>query len=164
VDDDGFALVLGPVALSDDPAWVCEPFGVNCGANFEGLCLHPAPEVGACAGWAASKATGELVCLVPSGQGYRLDASRRIAITEPERISGCAFEPIAPHRLVVAGNLFSGSALWEVTASGEAREFQERGAGNQEAVVVLAGGRLQSYGDGQDLLAGESPRVRFECR
>ncbi len=167
----GFTLVLGPVAVSDDPAWVCDPFGVNCAANYEGLCLHPAPAAlapTACAGWAASKARGELVCLRADGAGYRLDPATRIPVTEPDRLSGCAYEPGPPYRLVAAGNLYAASALWEVSldAAGVATvsEFQERGAGNQEAVILLPGGAMQSYGDAQDFLDDESPRTTFECR
>jgi len=166
---DGFALVLGPTAISDEPAWVCDAFGVNCAANYEGLCLHPAPEATACAGWAASKATGELVCLRGDGDGYRLDPQTRIRVTEPERLSGCAYEPEPPYRLIAGGNLFAASALWQIELDplggpAKVREFQERGAGNQESLVLLPGGELQSYGDGQDFLADESPRVIFQCR
>ena len=162
-DGDAFSLVLGPVAVSADPAWVCDPFGVNCAANFEGLCLHPAPEAGECAGWAAAKATGELVCLVVEGEGYRLDPSRRVAVTDPDRLSGCAFEPVSPFRLVAAGNLVSASAIWEIDADGTAIELAERGAGNQEAILLLSGGRLHSLGDAQDFLESESPRIIMEC-
>lgn len=163
-DGDGFALVLGPVAVSDDPAWVCEPFGVNCAANYEGLCLHPSPAPGACAGWAASKATGELVCLVAEGDGYRVDGARRVAVTAPDRLSGCAYEPVPPFRLIAAGNLYSASAIWELDPSGAVVELPERGAGNQEAILFLSGGRLRSYGDAQDFLEDESPALALECR
>lgn len=164
VDGDGFTLVLGPVAVSDDPAWICDPFGVNCAANYEGLCLHPSPGPGACAGWAASKATGELVCLVAEGDGYRVDGTRRVTVTAPDRLSGCAYEPVPPFRLVVAGNLYSASAIWELDPSGAVVELPERGAGNQEAILFLSGGRLRSYGDAQDFLEDESPAITLECR
>jgi len=163
-EGDGFALALGPLAVSEDPAWVCDPFGVNCAANYEGLCLHPAPAPGACAGWAASKATGELVCLMAEGDAFVLDATRKVAVTVPDRLSGCAFEPAPPYRLLAAGNLFSASAIWEVEPDGTVVELAERGAGNQEAILLLSGGRLHSFGDAQNILPDESPRIVFECR
>jgi len=167
---DELALVLGPVAISADPEWVCDPFGVNCAANFEGLCLHPAPamlEAGVCVGWAAAKARGELVCLRQEGEGYRLDPTTRVTITAAEQLSGCAYEPVVPYRLVAGGNLYSFSALWEVAfdASGLARVLTlgETGAANQEAVLLLPDGRLESFGDAQDLLGDESPHISLEC-
>jgi hypothetical protein len=163
VEADGLALAFGPTPVTDDPSWRCEPFGVNCGANFEGLCLHPAP-TGRCAGWAAAKATGELVCLVAAaGGGFRLDLGTRLAVTEPDRLSGCAYEPDPPHRLLAAGNLYSASAIWEVGEDGQLRELAERGTGNQEAILWLPGGEIQSFGDAQEVLGDESPRLRLEC-
>lgn len=172
VTDSGeLALVFGPSAISTDPEWVCDPFGVNCAANFEGLCIHPAPATlapTACVGWAASKARGELVCLRSEGTGYRLDPTVRISITAPEQLSACAYEPVAPYRLVAGGNIYVYSTLWEVAfdAAGTARvlELNQPGAANQEAILLLPNGGLQSFGDAQELLGEESPHISFECR
>ncbi len=162
--DDGFTLVYGPTAVSDEATWVCDPFGVNCAANFEGICLHPAPAAG-CVGWAASKAKGVLVCLVAEGNGYRVDGTVTIPVAEADQLSGCAFEPDAPHRLLVGGNLYSSSAIWLVDpATNAVQALAERGAPNQETLILLPGGDLWSFGDAQDLLGDLSPSVILECR
>ncbi|MCB9727796.1 MAG: hypothetical protein H6744_18340 [Deltaproteobacteria bacterium] len=156
--------------ITDDADYLCDPKGGNCGANFEGLCLHPAPKPGgACAGFAVSKARGELVCVVETPAGYRLDTTRRITVGEADQLSGCDFELEAPHRLVVAGNLFSFSALWEVTgyqdpATAQARSLSLTGAANQEAIAFGPAGLLISFGDTQGLGGVEtSPMVGFRC-
>ncbi|MCC6621259.1 MAG: hypothetical protein IT385_08390 [Deltaproteobacteria bacterium] len=159
-----FVLEVGPVPVAPDGDWRCDASRVNCGPNYEGLCLHPAPGPGACAGWAASKARGALVCLVPSEAGFEVDASRTVAVAPSEQLSGCAFEPAAPHRLVVAGNVMSGSTLWEVEpGSGIVVAWTAIGAANQEAVIVLDGGDVVSLGDLQDLTPESSPRVALRC-
>jgi hypothetical protein len=65
--------------------------------------------------------------------------------------------------LIVAGNLYSGSALWIIEAREPPRELTERGAANQEALVLLPDGELQSFGDAQELLGEVSPRVVLAC-
>ena len=161
---DGFELVYGPTPVSDDPAWVCDPFGVNCAANFEGICLHPAPTTH-CVGWAASKAKGVLVCLVAEGNGYRVDGAITIPVAEVEQLSGCAFEPDGPQRLLVGGNLYASSAIWVVDPETKlVRQFAEPGALNQETLIMVPGGLLYSFGDAQDLLGDLSPSTNFECR
>lgn len=164
-EDGAFALVHGPIAVSADPAWGCDPFGVNCGANYEGICLDPrGPDAATgCAGWAVSKATGELVCLVVEGAGYRVEPTVRVRVSEADRLSGCAFEPAPPHRVIVAGNLYAYSAIWVVDGAGAPVELVERGAANQEAIAALPGGAIISFGDAQDLLGDWSPRVILAC-
>ncbi len=168
-------LVFGPVAVSAAAEWACDPLGVNCGPNYEGLCLHPAPSEGDCAGWAASKALGELVCLRSSGDGFVIDPSVRRVVLPADQLSGCAFAPDAPHRLFVAGNVYSGDQLYEVLA--DRMEPRVTGAANQEAVLVLPRAAstdsgpplapplvgLLSFGDWQTLGDGRSPRVTIEC-
>ena len=168
-------LVFGPVAISAESAWACDPMSVNCGPNYEGLCLHPAPGEGECAGWAASKALGELVCLRVAGDGFAIDPTVRRVILPPDQLSGCAFAPDAPYRLFAAGNVYSGDLLLEVHA--DRIEQLVSGAANQEAVIVLprtaatsAGPpsdpplvELLSFGDWQTLGDGRSPRVFVEC-
>src|SRR5262245_51315271 len=85
-DGKGFALAepaypLGPIDLPDTKnndrppsgdGMVCNGRVVNCGRDYEGLCLAPdaalagAPP-GACIGFAASKADGHLYCLTDAG-------------------------------------------------------------------------------------------------
>src|SRR5690606_36420316 len=120
-----------------------------------------------CAGWAVSKARGELVCLVVEGAGYRVEPTVRVGVSEADRLSGCAFEPALPHRVIVAGNLYADSAIWVVDGAGDRAgapvELVERGAANQEAIAALPGGAIMSFGDAQDLLGDWSPRVILAC-
>jgi hypothetical protein len=165
------SLVFGPARVSDDPEWTCAPNGVNCGPNYEGLCLHPAPdgaEGDRCAGWLVSKARGELVCLRTAGEGYRVDTAVLKVVAPANQLSGCAYEPEPPYRLVVAGNVFSGDRIWEV-GDHDIEQLPESGAGNQETLLVLEGARpgaprILSFGDLQELSDGQSPRVVLDCR
>ncbi len=168
---DKATLVSGPVAVSEDSDWFCDPFQVNCGPNYEGLCLHPEPALAfsdGCAGWLVSKARGELVCLRREGESYRADPSMRHPVAPQNQLSGCAYEPTPPYRLLVAGNVYSGDRIWEVGES-DMEQLPETGAGNQESILVLEGDRpgaprILSFGDLQELSDGQSPRVLFECR
>jgi hypothetical protein len=171
IEGDLATLVLGPVAVSDDADWCCGAFQVNCGPNYEGFCLHPEPTQAfsdGCEGWLVSKAKGELVCLRQEGESYRADPSVRHPVAPQNQLSGCAYEPTPPYRLVVAANVYSGDRLWEV-GEDDMEQLPETGAGNQESVLVLEGERLGaprilSFGDLQELSDGQSPRVHFECR
>ncbi|MEZ4267908.1 MAG: hypothetical protein R3F39_16155 [Myxococcota bacterium] len=170
-DATGLVLAQFATAVTDDADYLCDPQGGNCAANFEGFCLHPAPGPdAACVGFAVSKARGELVCVVSTDDGYRLDPSQRLAVGEAEQLSGCDYELEAPHRLVVAGNLFALSALWEVRgyddlATAEVLSMPLTGAANQEALGFGPGGLLISFGDTQGLNGSEtSPMVGFRCK
>lgn len=163
---DGSALVQVEDARPLDPSldWSCEdPQAVNCGKNHEGICLHPAPEPGACVGFAASKTEGVLLCLA---EGLVADPTRLITVAPAEQLSGCAFEPEPPYRLAVAGNLFSASTVWEVQGYGDAAaasivELPFIGAPNQEALLVVPGLGLLSFGDLQQVPT--SPVALFDC-
>ncbi len=168
------SLEAGPYAASADTDWVCGVGQGNCKRNYEGLCLHPDPAPGACVGFAASKASGLLVCLRSSEGRYVLDPTTTITIVDdpPDNLelgplSGCTFEPTAPHRLVVGGNAFTASALWEVQgydgADPAVVTLPMSGAANQEAVLFLADGVLASFGDLQGIET-TSPLVRYQCR
>lgn len=171
VEAAGLVLARFAAPITDDAEYLCDPQGGNCAANFEGICLHPAPAAGAeCAGFAVSKARGELICVVATDEGYRLKPALRLAVGEPEHLSGCDYELEAPHRLVVAGNLWALSALWEVRgygdlATAEALPMSLTGAANQEALGFGPGGLLISFGDTQGLQGSQSsPMVAFRCK
>lgn len=166
------ALVHGPVPIAEPGEWVGGPNAVNAGGNFEGICLHPAPTPGDCAGWAASKARGELVCVRAEGDGFRLDPGLRLPVFEAEHLSDCAFEPEPPHRLFAAGNVYSGDRVIEVTTLASSAAPIDglpelAGAPNQEAILVRnlpESLEIQSFGDWQDLAGDRSPRVVFTCK
>ena len=86
-----FALVdgpypIGPVDLPDNgkgetpPAgdgMVCPGKKVNCGRNYEGICVVDAAHAsGPCAGFVASKADGKLHCLVDNAGRFAVDRTR----------------------------------------------------------------------------------------
>lgn len=176
-DGADFARTRDAYAGSTDEDWFCGRARGNCGKNYEGLCLHPAPgrAEGACAGFAASKTSGSLVCVRADAEGYRLDPATTITVVadvsgevEQGPLSACTFEPEPPYRLVVGGNIFTGSAIWEVVGYDDAATasivaLAVSGAPNQEALEFAAGGRLVSFGDVQDL-SPESPTLELRCR
>jgi len=174
VEGDAFVAVKTAYRGTDDSTWSCPPLGVNCAANYEGLCLDPTPPEGGCVGFAASKAQGRLVCVRSGEDGFRLDPSVTIAITDGNTdnpdlgpLSGCSYEPTEPHRLLVGGNAFTGSTLWEVVehrtpAAAGVTELPFAGAPNQEAVLFLSAKGFASFGDLQSFET-RSPRVSFLC-
>ncbi len=164
--DTSFSLVGGPIAVASlESPWACDAQLVNCGPNYEGLCLHPAPVAGECSGYLASKAYGQLACLVEraDGAGYEVDSSRLIDVAPNDQLSGCTFEPVAPYRLFVAGNVFSPSRIWWVDTDETVVPFALVGAGNQEALLATESG-LWSFGDVQGILGDQSPVTRIDCR
>lgn len=115
-DEKGYQLAVPAYPVEADGA--CEVDDVNCGHNFEGLCLAaagrgaagtPADQVEGCAGYAASKKSGELLCLVREGDRYRLDPTRSLAMSSPEALAAC---DIGPDGAVWTGdNLFGGTQV-----------------------------------------------------
>ena len=156
-------------AISSDPDWACGPQESNCGPNWEGLCLDPAPEDGGCAGFAVSKKRGELVCVRASGSGYVLDPELRIDVTGKNELSGCDFMLEAPHALVVGGNDEADNGLWAIVGHRQPHEasvhaLEIGGTLNQEAVAFGPQGTLLSFGD-EELVTGEgSAIVAFFCQ
>lgn len=178
---DGFELVGASTPISDSEALACASRAVNCGPNFEGLCLRPGPdatpppvapvEPSGCAGFAASKARSELVCLAwtadPAGGPPRLLASGLVIPTgvPADHLSDCAF-PSAPEgagALMLAGNLYAGSELWWFEpASRSLSSTGLTGPANQEAVTSTGPGRWRAFGDLQSL-SPASPWTDLIC-
>lgn len=115
----GFELVdkpypLGPVELTDKGprfapgggGMVCGPRTVNCGRNYEGLCLAPAPKDERCIGFAASKADGHLYCLSETAGRLVVHHDRAIAVTRPGALADCAFGD--------DGTLWAGSNMFDL--------------------------------------------------
>lgn len=121
---DGFRLVQAPTAMGavDEaipadgglgdtpprPEWglVCNAQGVNCGRNYEGLCLDPAAQAvtshsvgGAgrrasadCVGLVVAKAEAALYCVVRDGAGLAIDGARKFALSFPGALADCAID------------------------------------------------------------------------
>jgi hypothetical protein len=136
--------------------------------DFEGLCLRsPKARPGArCAGYAASRAYGWLVCLQWSGEKLRVDSDRpRIALDlKKHTLSDCAFgDEDGPARdvLLVATNIFGGSNAYRVDEeTGALTSLAIDGTPNDEAIAVDHDGRLYRL---MDANSATSPATRATC-
>jgi len=139
----------------------CQARSVNCGANYEGLCLSPRPLADGCDGYAASKQTGALVCVRRAGDRFTLDAARRYPITSSGRLADCA---IADDGTVWTGD--NGFGLgevrqWAITADGATLLGRARlGVGFPE---VLAFGPDHAVYRLSDLGGAPSLATAFRC-
>jgi len=123
--DKSFELVAGPYALGPvdlpekkaKPAalagsgMVCPAHGVNCGRDFEGLCLAPKP-AGPCIGFAAAKADGHLYCLTEEAGKLVVHHETSIAIARGGVMADCAFDET--NTLWVGSNLFDLGNVYRV--------------------------------------------------
>jgi hypothetical protein len=153
---------IGPI----DGDLVCrEGRSINCGRNWEGLCLRDPPPTsqGACAGFAASKRDGELVCLYWRDGVLRADPTRAIAVAGREALTGCAF---GDADTVYAGtNLFGGSMVYRVTGVDDPERARVEplgrlGSGFPEAIAAAPGGILFRF---SDMNGRPSLMDRFTC-
>lgn len=129
------------------------PRKTNCGRDFEGLCLgDPLPQSG-CAGFAASRRDGDLVCLVASGGRLRADPARTIRVAMRRALSGCDIAPAADGQaLYAATNMFGGNTLvrvhgWRDPATARIERLAGSGIGFIEAVAVAPGGIVYRFSD-----------------
>jgi outer membrane protein assembly factor BamB len=174
----GFELVagpypLGPVDLPDTKnndraprgdGMVCNGRVVNCGRNYEGLCLAPVPKPGAaCVGFAASKADGHLYCLTEQAGKLAVHRDHAIAITRPGVLSDCAFSDDGT--LWVGNNLFdlgnvSQVTHWEDPANAKLERVGSLVVGFPETLAVRGDVvyRMSDMGGSPSLMA------RYRCR
>jgi hypothetical protein len=157
--DGVFSLAQASYPLADpDSELLCDAHKTNCAQNFEGLCLQktrPSPE--ACAGFAASKATGRLICLQADEKGrLRLDPSRAIEVARPRSLSGCDFDNQG--RLWYGNNFFAASAVgfiegWDSSLAEDAPAkavitgVGGVGLGFPEAIAVGSEGQVFRFSD-----------------
>ncbi len=173
----GFALEDGPYAMGaidlpprggagDTPpagnGVVCDGAVVNCGRNYEGLCLIDGPAA-PCIGFAASKADGHLYCVVEHAGRLGVSFSPRIPIARAGVIADCAFAE--DRSLWVGSNLFDAARVYEVVgwtdpSRARVRELASIGLGFPETLAV----RGDTFYRASD--AGGSPSLlaRFRCR
>jgi hypothetical protein len=174
--DKGFELVDGPYAIGavtlskkkkdneDELAgdgMVCEQKHVNCGRNYEGLCLaaHPTND---CVGFAAAKADGHLYCLVEKDGKLAVDHARAIAITRPGSLADCTFSE--DDTLWAGSNMFDLAHVYRVTgwadpASAKVEMIGPMGVGFPEALAVRGDmfWRLSDTGSSPSLMS------KFRC-
>jgi hypothetical protein len=123
----------------------------NCGHDFEGLCLaDPLPASG-CAGFAASRRSGELVCL-QAGAGGRLrpDLGQTIRVALPMTLSDCNIGKSGA--LYAATNGFGANSLirvagWREPSKARALPLRGHATGFIEAVAAGPGGEIVRLSD-----------------
>jgi hypothetical protein len=138
--------------------------GINCGPNYEGLCLDVDGEPSeGCVGFAASKARGTLVCLERDGERFRADPKRSIEISRKETLTGC---DIADDEVAYTGaNLFGASAVhrvdgWRDPGTAKVTLVGALGVGFPEAIAVAPGGIIYRFSD-----TGGAPSLmkKYQC-
>ena len=162
--DARYELVAGPYPVAepgaDDEGLVCASArDVNCGRNYEGLCLRDAPDPAAtCAGFAVSKADGKLYCLSLQPNGRVLArAEDPIAVGPPETLTGCDFVPgaaagSAEDVVWVGSNTFAANRVftvagWQTPASARVELVGMLGMGFGEALALAPGGAVYRFSD-----------------
>ena len=154
------AYQLAVPAYRIDPDDECTVDAVNCGNNYEGLCLEPAATaaLGGCAGYAASKATGDLVCLVADGDGrYVAAPERRIHVSGREALAACDLG--ADGSVWTGDNLF-GRSLVRRVKGGEVVDSAGLGAGFPEAMALAPDGIIYRF---SDTGGGPSLVAKYRC-
>ncbi len=145
---DGDAYAIGPAP------YVCRSLrDANCGPNYEGLCLRANPGGARCAGYAASKESGKLLCLVFEGERLKIDPIKPPIVLDVSHhaLSDCAFgAPAGPasDTLLVTTNVYGGSTTYIVDEStGELAALDVPALPNNEAIAVDSDGALYQLMD-----------------
>jgi hypothetical protein len=158
---------IGPVAAPRATAMVCAQTGVNCGRNFEGLCLladpteRPGHRESDCIGMAASKTDGRLYCIVEGNGQLTIDPQRSIAVTKPGALADCNLDG---NTLWAGSNFFDFNRVrridgWQTPESATVVEFGAVGVGFCEAIAV-SGDAMYRFSDTQ---GSPSAVSKFRC-
>jgi hypothetical protein len=163
-EEGAFALADGPYRAADPATGLsCGERDVNCGKNYEGLCLRSGPVGdGECVGLAAAKQDGRLYCVVLAGTRLEVTA-RSIAVSGPETLTGC---DIAPDGAVWAGtNLFGHNTIYRITdwTRPEAARVDPVGAFGVGFGESLAAGPDDAIYRFSDLAGAPSAVAKFRC-
>lgn len=169
--DQGFELVAGPIAIgpldqrgAKKHAMSCDLTRVNCGRNFEGLCLERTPrrqDSEACIGMAASKADGRLYCVVERGEGLEIDGARHLDLTGGHKLGDCAIEGEV---LWVGSNMLELNLVrrvlgWRTPQTAKVEDLGTLGAGSGEVIAVFGTEVLRL----SDLQGAPSLASKFRC-
>jgi hypothetical protein len=153
--------------LGDAPSACADLSAVNCGRNYEGLCLRAPGAVHPCAGYAASKAEGKLYCLDIDGGG-KLVAKPSVApltlAVAADQLSDCAFGAAggpAESVLVVTTNVFGLSRSYRVDeASGALTKLPTPSLLNIEAAAIDRDGAIYVFDDNS---SSQSSAAKATC-
>jgi hypothetical protein len=161
-DQDAYRLGADPVSCPDLTT-------VNCGRNYEGLCLRAAGLAHPCAGYAASKADGKLYCLDLDGAGRLVVKAgvAPLALGLPaDQLSDCAFGAAGgagEGALVVTTNVNGGSKAYrvdEATGTLTALAIKIAVPSNVEAIALDRDGSLYVFDDNS---FGVSSAAKMTC-
>jgi len=163
---------LGPVDLPDTKnndrapqgdGMVCKGTVVNCGRNYEGLCIAPVPREGACVGFAASKADGHLYCLTDEAGKLVVHHDRAIEIGRPGTLADCAFSD--------DDTLWAGSNMFDLGYVYRVAHWEDPAKAVVERIAPLAIGfpeLIAARGDVvyrmSDMGGSPSLMVKYRCR
>jgi hypothetical protein len=161
----GNVLGGGPYPISDQPGFTCAADGVNCGKNYEGLCVHPSAGTDGILGFAASKADGRLWCLRADARGWLvIDPRCSIQVAPRDGLADCAFSPDGKI-LLAGGNVRAFDMVWRVDgwrdpARATVSEVGDLIRGNAEAIAVDDDGTVYRF---SDLNTAPSLAGKFRC-
>ncbi len=149
---------------ANDNGMACGARSVNCGRNYEGLCLvAPARATGPCVGFAASKTDGRLYCLTERDGRFAVDRERSIAITGHAKLADCAFGDDG--RLWAGSNILDAARVyridgWSDPSSARVTLIGSLGSGFPEAIAAR-GHELYRLSD----TGGDTPSLmmKFRC-
>jgi hypothetical protein len=172
-DGSGGVRAEGPAyAIGAPPLSCADLHGINCGKNYEGLCLRAPGAASRCAGYAASKKETALYCVARDASGrLSIDASKPPLHLDLPRftsregvLSDCAFGAEggpAQNVLLVTTNVFGGSGTYVVDeATGRVTALGVVTTPSNEAIAVDHEGAFYAFMDDN----GEtSMAVRFTC-
>jgi hypothetical protein len=158
--------------IGTPPISCADLHGVNCGKNWEGLCLRSPAARARCAGYAASKTETALYCVLRDDTGHLSVDPQRLPmvlalgrLTNREGVlSDCAFgAPGGPAEdvLLVTTNVFGGSQTYVVDeATGRASPLDVTATLSNEAIAVDREGALYAFLDDNGETSGAT---RFVC-
>lgn len=155
--------------LGDPPASCPDLQKVNCGRNYEGLCLRETAALEVkprCVGYAASKKEGALYCIVMNGNKLAIDTVRKplVLAVGKHSLSDCAFgtyDGPAQSTLVVTTNVLGGSESFVVDeATGALSTIDVSTTPSNEAIAIDHEGSLYQFMDDN---GDQSLALRMTC-
>ncbi len=157
-DQDAYALGAEPYVCADLT-------GVNCGKNYEGLCLRAVSAGEPCVGYAASKAEGKLYCLTLDASGVLSASTTRpaLALAVPSgSLSDCAFGAAGPaqHVLGIGTNVYNASRSYRVNeADGTLTKLPTTFVVNLESLAIDHDGALYTFSDDNSASASQTRKL-----
>jgi hypothetical protein len=160
------AYPIGPPGDQPESLACANPREVNCGKNYEGLCLADPMPADGCVGFAVSKTDGTLICLVGDGHGrIYADPKHTLHVGDPGQLAGCEISPEGD-RVWVGANLFGRNGVWAISdwrdpARARVEHIGDFGPGFCESIAVAPGSIVYRFSD-----TGGAPSLveKWGCR